>query len=121
MANNSRSAARVRRHHRLRQKLRGTAERPRLAVFRSLRHITAQAIDDLTGRTLAAVSTTSKEFQAQQSATGNQKAAETAGKLLAERLKAQGVEEVVFDRGGYIYHGRIKAFAEGAREGGLRF
>ena len=109
--------ARLRRRRRVRAKVRGTAERPRLSVFRSNRGIQAQVIDDVTGHTLAAVNWTEgdlKSLKAMEQAT-------KAGELLAERAKAAGVESVVFDRGGYRYHGRVKALADGAREGGLTF
>ena len=109
--------ARLRRRRRVRAKIRGTAERPRLSVFRSNRGIGAQLIDDVAGHTVAAVNWTEgdlKSLKAMEQAT-------KAGELLAERAKAAGVESVVFDRGGYRYHGRVKALADGAREGGLSF
>ena len=109
--------ARIRRHRRVRKKVRGDAERPRLAVFRSNKHITAQVIDDVTGRTLAAASTTEADLRS--GATGNREAAARVGTLLAERAKAAGVERVVFDRGGFRYHGRVAALADAAREAGL--
>ncbi len=108
--------ARRRRHRRVRGKVAGTAERPRLAVFRSNRGIEAQLIDDDAGRTVAAASWL--HLGDQKGGKGEQ--AEAVGKLLAERAKAAGVESAVFDRAGYLYHGRVKALAEGAREGGLR-
>jgi large subunit ribosomal protein L18 len=111
--------ARIRRHRRVRKTVRGTAERPRLAVFRSNRHITAQVIDDVAGRTLAAASTVETTVGA--SGTGNITAATEVGKLLAERAKAAGVDKVVFDRGGNQYHGRVAAVADAAREAGLEF
>jgi large subunit ribosomal protein L18 len=111
--------ARVRRHHRVRKKVQGTAERPRLAVFRSNKHITAQVIDDRTGRTLAAASTVEADLRT--GATGNKDAATSVGRLVAERAKAAGVSQVVFDRGGFLYHGRIAAVADAAREAGLEF
>jgi len=111
--------ARVRRHHRVRKKVRGSAERPRLAVFRSNKHITAQVIDDLTGRTLAAAST--QEADLKSGGTGNAEAAKKVGALVAERAKAAGITKVVFDRGGFLYHGRVAAVAEAAREAGLEF
>ena len=111
--------ARIRRHTRVRKQVRGSAERPRLAVFRSNKHITAQVIDDRTGRTLAAASTTEPDLRG--SATGNKDAAGRVGRLLAERARAAGVERVVFDRGGFLYHGRVAAVAEAAREAGLEF
>jgi large subunit ribosomal protein L18 len=113
------SAARVRRHNRVRRKVSGTAARPRLAVFRSSRHIIAQVIDDVDGRTIAAAST--NEAGLRSGATGNVAAATAVGKLVAERAKAAGVEKVVFDRGGFKYHGRVAAVAEAAREAGLEF
>ena len=109
--------ARVRRHRRVRKKVQGTAERPRLAVFRSNKHITAQVIDDRAGRTLAAASTTEPDLRG--SATGNKDAATKVGQLVAERAKAAGVTKVVFDRGGNLYHGRVAAVADAAREAGL--
>jgi large subunit ribosomal protein L18 len=111
--------ARIRRHRRVRKTVRGTAERPRLAVFRSNRHISAQVIDDVAGRTIAAASTVETTIGA--SGTSNITAATEVGKLLAERAKAAGVEKVVFDRGGNQYHGRVAAVADAAREAGLEF
>ena len=116
-----RRGPRDKRHHRLRRWLKGTAVRPRLAVFRSLNHIYAQLVDDDTGRTVVAADSRSKEFQTGQPRGGNVAAAKAVGGVLAERAKAAGVTQVVFDRGGYKYHGRVKALAEGAREGGLVF
>ena len=110
--------ARIRRHRRVRKKVRGTAERPRLAVFRSNKHITAQVIDDRAGHTLASASTTEPAVTG---SGGNVDAAAKIGELVAERAKAAGVTSVVFDRGGYLYHGRVKTLAEAAREGGLKF
>ena len=107
--------ARLRRHRRVRGKVRGTAERPRLAVFRSNRGIFAQLIDDDAGRTLGSVQWTEAELRTLKPL----EQAKKAGELLAERAKAAGIETVVFDRGGYQYHGRVQAFAEGVREGGL--
>jgi large subunit ribosomal protein L18 len=109
--------ARIRRHHRVRKNVRGTPERPRLAVFRSNKHITAQVIDDLAGKTLAAASSTEAELRA--GSTGNKDSAARVGALLAERAKAAGVTKVVFDRGGFQYHGRVAAVADAARENGL--
>ncbi len=109
--------SRLRRRRRVRAKVRGTAERPRLSVFRSNRGIQAQLIDDVAGHTLAAVNWTEGDLKELKS----MDQAKKAGELLAERAKAAGVESVVFDRGGYRYHGRVKALAEGAREGGLAF
>ena len=111
--------ARIRRHRRVRKAVRGTAERPRLAVFRSNRHIAAQIIDDRAGRTLAAASSVEPDLRS--GATGNKQAAETVGKLLAERAKAAGITAVVFDRGGNLYHGRVAALADAARKAGLEF
>jgi large subunit ribosomal protein L18 len=109
------------RHHRLRRWLRGTAGRPRLVVFRSVNHIYAQVVDDEGGRTVAAADSRSKEFRARQPRGGNVAAAKAVGELLAQRAKAAGIERVVFDRGGYMYHGRVKALADAARAGGLVF
>jgi len=108
---------RLRRRRRVRAKVRGSAERPRISVFRSNRGVSAQLIDDGTGRTLAAVNWTEPELRK----LDRMGQAQRAGALLAERAKAAGVESAVFDRGGYQFHGRVKALAEGAREGGLRF
>ena len=115
----SKTAARNRRHLRVRKKVAGTAERPRLAVYRSNKHIVAQVIDDRTGRTLAAASTNEGDLRG--SGTSNKTAAAAVGKLLAERAKAAGVTKVVFDRGGNLYHGRVAALADAARESGLEF
>jgi large subunit ribosomal protein L18 len=112
--------ARSRRHHRVRKKVTGTAARPRLAVFRSNKHITAQVIDDRSGRTLAAASSVEQELR-QAGGTGNKVAASAVGHLVAERAKAAGVSQVVFDRGGFLYHGRVAAVADAAREAGLEF
>jgi large subunit ribosomal protein L18 len=107
-------------HDRIRKKMQGTAERPRLNVYRSLNHIYVQVIDDLRGETL--VSASSAEGKKEERRTGgNVASAKTVGKVIAERAKAQGVTKVVFDRGGYIYHGRVKALADAAREAGLQF
>ncbi len=110
---------RRRRHARVRRKLSGTAERPRLAVFRSNKHIVAQVIDDGTGRTVASASTVEKDVRGA-GTTGNIRAAATVGRLVAERAKAAGVTSVVFDRGGFLYHGRVAAVADAAREAGLK-
>src|SRR5688500_1839449 len=104
-------------HTRIRKKVSGTAERPRLAVFRSLNHIYAQVIDDVSGKTLAAASTTEKDLKG--STGGNIEAAQKVGKTVAERAIAAGVSSVVFDRGGYLYHGRVKALLDATREAGL--
>lgn len=115
-------AKRQRRQYRIRKKIKGLAERPRLAVFRSARHICVQAIDDQTGHTLASASTYEKALREQmKSYPGNRESAELVGKSIAERLTKLGVSAAVFDRGGNRYHGRIKALADGAREGGLKF
>ena len=111
-------AQRIKRHKRVRAKVSGTPERPRLNVFRSEKNIYAQIIDDVNGVTLASANTLEKSFEG---AAGNCEAAKKIGLLLAERAKAKGIEQVVFDRGGYVYHGRVAALAEGAREGGLNF
>jgi large subunit ribosomal protein L18 len=112
--------AKARRHHRVRKKVTGTAERPRLAVFRSNKHVSAQVIDDRSGRTLAAASTVEKDLR-QAGTTSNKSAASTVGRIVAERAKAAGVSRVVFDRGGFLYHGRVAAVADAAREAGLEF
>ena len=111
-------AMRLHRHVRVRGKISGTPECPRLNVFRSNANIYAQIIDDVNGVTLASASTLDKDFEG---ATGNVEAAKKVGAMVAERAKAKGIEVVVFDRGGYIYHGRVAALAEGAREAGLKF
>src|SRR5688572_27339614 len=108
---------RKRRHYRVRKKVEGSTTRPRLAVFRSNKHITAQVIDDISGRTVAAASTLEKDLRA--GATSNKDAATTVGRLVAERAKAAGVTSVVFDRGGFQYHGRVAAVADAARAAGL--
>jgi len=115
----SRSAARQKRHERIRLHLEGTGGRPRLAVFRSLKHIYAQVIDDASGRTLAAASTVEKELRGSSSTKVEE--ARVVGRLLAQRAKAAGVERVVFDRAGFKYHGRVKSLADAAREAGLEF
>jgi large subunit ribosomal protein L18 len=111
--------ARQRRHRRVRKAVRGTAERPRLAVHRSNRHIIAQVIDDGAGRTLAAASTVEADLRS--GPTGNKQAAAQVGQRVAERARSAGVTKVVFDRGGFLYHGRVAAVAEAARQGGLDF
>jgi large subunit ribosomal protein L18 len=113
------SKRRRRRRHGIRKRVRGTSERPRVAVYRSLNHIYAQVIDDLAGRTIVAASTRDKDVSLDN--TGNVDAAKVVGAKLAERAKAAGVTAVVFDRGGFRFHGRVKALADAAREGGLRF
>ena len=117
-----RLAGRDRRHMRIRKKVMGTAERPRLTVFRSLNHIYAQLVDDLTGRTILTVSSMDKEVAPRLKETkGKIEAGKLVGKQIAARAKEKGIERVCFDRSGYLYHGRVKAVAEGAREGGLNF
>ena len=110
--------ARLTRHKRVRGKISGTAERPRLNVFRSTNNIYAQLIDDVKGVTLASASTLDKDFEGNG---GNKEAARKVGALIAKRAADKGITDVVFDRGGYIFHGRVKELAEGAREGGLKF
>ena len=117
----SRNALRTRRHARVRTRITGRAERPRLSVFRSLHHVYAQLIDDATGRTLAAASTREKAVADGLGSNSSSAAAEKVGKIIAERAKAKGISSVVFDRGGYKYHGRIKALADAARGAGLEF
>ena len=112
------NAQRLKRHKRVRAKLSGTPERPRLNVFRSEKNIYAQVIDDVAGNTLVSASSLDKEIEGNG---GNKTAARAVGKLVAERCKAKGIEAVVFDRGGYVFHGRVKELADGAREGGLQF
>ena len=116
--NVNKKAMRLHRHVRVRGKISGTPERPRLNVFRSNANIYAQLIDDVNGVTLVSANTLEKEFEG---VTGNAEAAKKVGLVLAERAKAKGIEVVVFDRGGYVYHGRVAALADGAREGGLKF
>jgi large subunit ribosomal protein L18 len=112
---------RERRHLRVRRKVSGTAERPRLVVFRSLNNIEAQIVDDVQGVTLLGISTMSADVRAETAELSKSERGRVAGKLLAQKAREKGVTAVVFDRGGYLYHGRVKAFAEGAREGGLEF
>jgi large subunit ribosomal protein L18 len=117
-----RKEARLRRHERLRKKVNGSAERPRLSVYRSLHHIYAQIIDDVAGTTLISASTLDPEVKAALTgASDNINSAKVVGKFIAERAKAKGITQVVFDRGGQIYHGRVAALAEAARESGLEF
>lgn len=118
---NPRDKARQRRHRRVRVNVSGTPERPRLSVFRSLRHVTAQVIDDTAGKTLASASTLDRELKAQVQGKNKTEQARLVGKALAERAQRIGIKQVVFDRGGYRYHGRVKALAEASREGGLEF
>ena len=114
----SSNVSRLARHKRVRRKISGTAERPRLCVFRSLKNIYAQVIDDTTGNTLAAASSLDAEFKA--SYGGNKDAAKVVGELIAKKALEKGITNVVFDRGGYLYHGRVAELAAGAREGGLK-
>lgn len=116
-----RKAARQKRHRRARRQLAGTSKRPRLAVYRSLHHIAAQVIDDSRGVTLAAAGTYESELRKGLKGTANLQAATAVGRTLAERARSAGIEQVVFDRGGYIYHGSVKALAEAARAAGLLF
>lgn len=111
--------ARLRRKSRIRRKVNGTQEKPRLCVYRSLNHIYVQAIDDLSGKTLFAAS--SKDVKGKSKGTGNKDAAKLVGELIASKCKEKGIEAIVFDRGGYLYHGRVKALAEAARSAGLKF
>ena len=113
--------ARKIRHLRVRKKIKGTAERPRLNVFRSAKHMYAQIIDDEKGVTLASASTVDKELRGQISNGGNVEAAQKVGELVAKRALEKGIKQVVFDRGGYLYHGRVRALADAAREAGLDF
>lgn len=117
MANTSRAVVRAAIHKRIRRKVRGSTERPRLAVYRSLNHIYAQVIDDYQGQTIVSASTTEKDLRGARG--GNVDAARRVGKAIAERALAKGIEQVVFDRGGYLYHGRIKALTDAARAAGL--
>ena len=115
----SRSEARTKRHLRVRKKISGTAERPRLAVFRSEKNIYAQVIDDVAGNTLVSASTLDKDFSSKVGS--NKEAAKLVGEIIAKKAIEKGIKEVVFDRGGYVYHGRIQELAEGARTAGLEF
>ena len=117
----NRAHERERIHLRIRRKLAGTGKRPRLCVFRSLNHIYAQIVDDSQGKTLIAASTREKQVRGEAKSLGSTAAAKLVGKAVAERARAKGIELVVFDRGGYPYHGRVKALAESARENGLKF
>jgi large subunit ribosomal protein L18 len=113
--------ARIRRHERIRKEVSGTPERPRLSVYRSLNHMYAQIIDDSRGSTLVAASTLDKDLSGEKGHKGNVSMAKKVGQLIAKRALEKGLKKVVFDRGGYLYHGRVKALAEGAREAGLEF
>ena len=117
----SKADLRAKKHMRIRNRVNGTSERPRLAVFRSNDHMYAQIIDDTVGNTLVAASTNEKAVKAELEKTNNVEAAAYVGKLIAERAKEKGITEVVFDRGGFLYHGKIEALAEAAREAGLVF
>ncbi|MGH9790177.1 MAG: 50S ribosomal protein L18 [Candidatus Acidiferrales bacterium] len=117
----SRSEHRRRIHRRVRQRVQGTTQRPRLSVFRSIGHIYAQVIDDATSRTLVAASSLDKDTRQQAKRGANVAAAKVVGKAIAERAQNAGIHQVVFDRGGYKYHGRVKALADAAREAGLKF
>ncbi len=119
MATQSRSAARIRRHARVRKTIAGTPDRPRLCVFRASMHIYAQVIDDEVGNTLASASTIDHDLRGQMDGKNKTDQAKLVGQAIAERAKAKGIQKVVFDRGGYKYMGRVKALADGAREGGL--
>lgn len=121
MKPDEKEALRVKRHRRLRYRLSGTSERPRLNVSRSLQHIYAQLIDDTTGNTLTTASTVDAGLRTALKSGGNVEAAKAVGKLIAERAQEKGITAVVFDRGGYKYHGRVQALADSAREGGLKF
>jgi len=112
---------RLRKHVRVRKKISGTAERPRLCVYRSLKHIYAQVIDDVSGTTLVAASSLDEALKGKLGYTGNKQAAREVGKLIGAKAIEKGIKQVVFDRGGYLYHGRIKELADGAREAGLEF
>ena len=116
-----RAKERGRIHKRIRHKLSGSQARPRLCVFRSLNHIYAQIVDDARGETLVCASTVEKEVRGDLKTGGNLQAAKSVGKAVAERARVKGIDAVVFDRGGYLYHGRVKALAEAAREAGLKF
>ena len=121
MAKESRKDKRLARHARVRKTLSGTPERPRLCVFRSLKNISVQIIDDVNGTTLAAASTLDKDIKAQAAYGGNKAAAKLVGEAVAKKALAKGIETVAFDRGGFLYHGRVKELADGAREAGLKF
>ena len=121
MANKSRNDRRLAWHKRVRKDLHGTPERPRLCVFRSNKNISVQIIDDVNGVTLAAASTLDKELKGQIEYGGNKEAAKKVGEAIAKRALEKGIETVVFDRGGFLYHGRVKELADGAREAGLKF
>jgi large subunit ribosomal protein L18 len=121
MATFDRKATRARVHQRIRKKLAGTAARPRLSIHFSGKHVYAQVIDDDDGKTLVAASTTEKSLASKNKVAANRASAEVIGKTIAERLLAKKIDNVVFDRGGFVYHGKVKALADAAREGGLKF
>ena len=121
MAKATREEARQRRHARVRRKVAGTAERPRLNVYRSNQHLYAQVIDDVTGNTLVSASTLDRDLRTEMADLSSEERAKAVGRTVAERARAQGLESVVFDRGGYPYHGRVKLLAEASREAGLAF
>jgi large subunit ribosomal protein L18 len=121
MGQSNREAQRQKRHQRVRKRVTGTSERPRLNIFRSSKHIHAQIVDDVGGRTLVAASSLVKELRAQLKKGGDKAAARAVGQLIGQRAKAKGITRVVFDRGGYLYHGRVKELADGARAAGLQF
>lgn len=121
MAKESRNDRRVKRHERVRKNLYGTPEKPRLCVYRSNKNISAQIIDDVSGTTLVAASSLDKDLKAEVANAGNKEAAKKVGAALAKKAAAKGIEEVCFDRGGFLYHGRVAELAAGAREGGLKF
>jgi large subunit ribosomal protein L18 len=121
MAKESRTDRRLARHARVRKNLSGTPERPRLCVFRSIKNISVQIIDDVSGTTLAAASTLDKDIKAQAAYGGNKAAAKLVGEAVAKRAIEKGIDTVAFDRGGFLYHGRVKELADGAREAGLKF
>ena len=121
MAKESRNDRRVKRHERVRKNLYGTPEKPRLCVYRSNKNISAQIIDDVSGTTLVAASSLYKDLKAEVANGGNKEAAKKVGAALAKKAAAKGIEEVCFDRGGFLYHGRVAELAAGAREGGLKF
>lgn len=121
MAKESRNEKRLARHDRVRKNLAGTPDKPRLCVFRSLKNISVQIIDDVSGTTLVAASTLDKDIKAQAAYGGNKAAAKLVGEAVAKKALAKGIESVAFDRGGFLYHGRVKELADGAREAGLKF
>ena len=121
MAKESRNDKRLKRHERVRKNLYGTPEKPRLCVYRSNKNISAQIIDDVSGTTLVAASSLDKDLKAEIGYGGNKEAAKKVGEAVAKKAVAKGIEEVCFDRGGFLYHGRVAELAEGAREGGLKF